>query len=95
MTEILWSRPLYPNDSCQLLPEAHSLSTGYPLRRSKPAQERCQRVTDRLDMTIAVDWAVKPHTNKQTFLSNTYRVTMFYYDIVSFEYLLLLVDMFK
>ena len=29
-------------------------------------------VTDRLNMTLAVDWAVKPHTNKQT---NFYQLT--------------------
>ena len=39
-SEILWSRPLQPNGSCQLLMEACSLSTGYPLSRSKPDQEQ-------------------------------------------------------
>ena len=38
-TEILWCLPLQPNGSCQLLPEACSLSTGYPFRRSKSTQE--------------------------------------------------------
>ena len=40
MTEILRFRPLNPNGSCQLLPGTSSLSTGQPLRRSKPAQEQ-------------------------------------------------------
>ena len=40
-TEILWSRPLYTNGSCQLLLEMCSLSTGYPFRRSKPVQKQC------------------------------------------------------
>ena len=35
------------------------------LSRSKPAQEQCKWVTDWLDMTLAVDRAVKPQ-HKQT-----------------------------
>ena len=38
---------------------------GYP---TKPAQEQCYWVTDRLDMTLAVDRAVKPQ-HKQTKIS--------------------------
>ena len=37
MTAILWSQLLNPNITCQC-----SLSTGYPLSRSKSAQEQCQ-----------------------------------------------------
>ena len=40
MTEILYFWVLNPNGSCQLLPKTSSLSTGYSLRRSKPAQEQ-------------------------------------------------------
>ena len=47
---------------CQLLPEACSRS------RSKPAQERYLWVTDRLDMTLAVDWSVKPQHNRAIFV---------------------------
>ena len=36
-----------------------------PLSRSKPAQEQCKLVNDRIDTTLAVDRAVKPQ-HKQT-----------------------------
>ena len=48
---------------CQLLPEVCSLS------RSKPAQERYLWVTDRLDMTLSLDWSVKPQHNRAILLS--------------------------
>ena len=41
MTEILWFQLLNTNGSWQLLPGTSWLSTGLPLRRSKPAQGQC------------------------------------------------------
>ena len=40
-TYFRFSFPFFKKGSCQLLAKVCARSTGYPLRRSKPAQEKC------------------------------------------------------
>ena len=40
-TYIRFSFRFFKKGSCQLLAKVYARSTGYPLRRSKPAQEKC------------------------------------------------------
>ena len=40
-TSFLFSFCFFKKGSCQLLAKVCARSTGYPLRRSKPAQEKC------------------------------------------------------
>ena len=63
ITEILWDRPLNPNISCQLLPGASSLSTVDRLVPLSLPGNNVTWITDRLDMILAIYWAVKRQHN--------------------------------
>ena len=49
---------------CQLQAKVCAQSTGKPLSLSLP-RKNVVRSTDCLDMTIAVDWDIKPQTKQQ------------------------------
>ena len=53
-TYFRFSLRFFKKGSCQLLAKVCARSTGQPLRRSKPAQESVDRLTDRPDMTLDV-----------------------------------------
>ena len=51
----------YNKGCCQLQAKVCAQSTGYPLSQACPGKS-VVRSTDRLDMTLAVDWDVKNQT---------------------------------
>ena len=53
-TYFRFSFRFFKKGSCQLLAKVCARSTGKRLRRSKPAQEKCGRLTDRPEITLDV-----------------------------------------